>query len=311
MMDAICLLGPTACGKTDLAIQFALKVPSEIISVDSALVYRGMDIGTAKPTLQERKGVPHHLIDIRDPFDSYSAADFAGDAAALIKDIRSRGRVPLLAGGTMLYAKALFDGIDDIPGSDPRIREKVESEASSAGWPAMHEKLARFDPMTAARLSPNDSQRISRALEVYEMTGRPISSFQKGGRGSEFNILKVALMPPDRGKLHERIAKRFEAMLEKGFLDEVRALMKRPDFDSDAPSMRSVGYRQAVSYLSGAISKEQFVKDACTATRRLAKRQITWLRSMPGLYYLDPEDSGTAQFFYELCMRALENEWMS
>ncbi len=288
---AIALAGPTASGKTAAALAIARAHAVEIISVDSALVYRGMDIGTAKPSAQERAQVPHHLIDIRDPLQAYSAAEFVNDAKALIDDINARGKLALLVGGTMLYFKALFEGLDAMPPADAAVRAQIESQALALGWPAMHAQLAHVDPTTAARLSPNDSQRIQRALEVYRVSGRPLSLFHaspdKQVRGVA-GIELISLEPSDRGWLHERIAQRFDTMISAGFLDEVRALRARGDLHADLPSMRCVGYRQAWELLdrqeaaAGAAFPLAQLRDlGIFATRQLAKRQITWLRSMP------------------------------
>ena len=282
----LALTGPTASGKTAAALAIAARWPVEIISVDSALVYRGMDIGTAKPSAAEQAAVPHHLIDIRDPLDAYSAAEFVRDATRLRDDIASRGRTPLLVGGTMLYLKALLDGLDDMPAAQPNVRAAIEAQALSQGWPAMHAELAQVDPVTAARLAPNDSQRISRALEVFRTSGRPISAFQQGARQGAWPLQPGALIslePTDRAWLHERIAQRFDAMLAAGFIDEVRALRARGDLQPDLPSMRCVGYRQAWQALdAGTPSAMQALREqGMAATRQLAKRQITWLRSMP------------------------------
>ena len=285
----ICIAGPTASGKTAAAMAVAQSHAVEIISVDSALVYRGMDIGTAKPTRDELAAVPHHLIDIRDPRQAYSAAEFVADAGRLIADIRSRGKLPLLVGGTMLYFKALFDGLDDMPKADPAVRAALADEAAAQGWPALHAELARVDPATAARLAPNDSQRISRALEVFRVSGRPLSFFHAQGvarksaaQGSGADAASlISLEPQDRGWLHERIAQRFDAMLEAGFVDEVKALRARGDLNRDLPSMRCVGYRQAWEALDGDYAMGELRDRGIFATRQLAKRQITWLRSMP------------------------------
>jgi len=280
------LTGPTASGKTAAALAIAQRWPVEIISVDSALVYRGMDIGTAKPSATELAAVPHHLIDIRDPLDAYSAAEFVRDATRLRDDITARGRVPLLVGGTMLYLKALFDGLDDMPPAQPAVRAAIEAEAQAQGWPALHAALAVVDPATATRLAPNDSQRISRALEVFRVSGQPISALQQGARKGAWPLPAGALLslePTDRAWLHERIARRFDAMLAAGFLDEVRALRARGDLHPDLPSMRCVGYRQAWDALeAGTPAALQTLREqGIAATRQLAKRQITWLRSMP------------------------------
>jgi len=279
----LCLAGPTASGKTAAALAIAEALasirPVEIVSVDSALVYRGMDIGTAKPSAAERTRVVHHLIDILDPAAAYSAARFVRDAQRLIAEIESRGRTPLLVGGTMLYFKALFDGIDEMPAADPAIRAELERRASQEGWPALHAELATVDPVAAARIAPRDAQRIQRALEVHRITGAPISQRQTRGRAAEHAPL-IALEPRERGWLHARIAQRFAAMLDAGFVDEVRALRARGDLHPDLPSMRSVGYRQAWAALDdGRI--DQLGETGTAATRQLAKRQLTWLRSMP------------------------------
>jgi tRNA dimethylallyltransferase len=282
----LALTGPTASGKTAAALAIAQRWPVEIISVDSALVYRGMDIGTAKPSAAELAAVPHHLIDIRDPLDAYSAAEFVRDATRLQGEIAARGRVPLLVGGTMLYLKALFDGLDDMPPAQPVVRAAIEAEAQAQGWPAMHAALALVDPTTAARLAPNDSQRISRALEVFRVSGQPISALQQGARKGAWPLPAGALLslePTDRAWLHERIAQRFDTMLAAGFLDEVRALRARGDLQPDLPSMRCVGYRQAWDALDAdnPAALQQLREQGIAATRQLAKRQITWLRSMP------------------------------
>jgi tRNA dimethylallyltransferase len=288
----IALAGPTASGKSALAMQIAQRWPAEIISVDSALVYRGMDIGTAKPTAAERAAVPHHLIDITDPLHAYSAAEFVRDARRLIGEITARGRTPLLVGGTMLYFKALMQGLDDMPRADADVRVRIETAAAAHGWPAMHAELARVDPVTAARLAPNDSQRIQRALEVFEVSGRPISALQTGGQREADNPVPggafLSLEPADRAWLHERIAQRFDTMLAEGFVDEVRRLRARGDLLPDLPSMRCVGYRQAWEALDAtgdapltAAQQNELRDRGIFATRQLAKRQITWLRSMP------------------------------
>ncbi len=288
---ALMLLGPTACGKTAVSLMLAREFAAEIISVDSALIYRGMDIGTAKPTREEQGGVPHHLIDILDIEESYSAAAFAEDAERLIGEISGRDRYPLLVGGTMLYAKALREGMDESPATDPAVRERITALGEELGWPAMHERLTQVDPVTAARLAPNDRQRIGRALEVFEITGKPLSSLHTGTKVYDPTLAVAALFPQDRATLHETIGKRFDAMVEAGFLDEVRTLMARPGFDENLPSMRAVGYRQAIAYLKGDTDFEQFLESGKAATRQLAKRQITWLRSMPGVVTFDPYET--------------------
>lgn len=277
----LALAGPTASGKTDAALALAARIPCEIVSVDSALVYRGMDIGTAKPTAAERAAVPHHLIDIRDPSQAYSAAEFAADAQRLVGEINARGRVALLVGGTMLYFKALFEGLDAMPPADPDLRRQIEAEAQQRGWAALHADLAQADPATAARLSPNDSQRIQRALEVWRTTGRPLSEFHRGASAGGLRPAGLlSLEPTDRAWLHQRVAERFDAMLAQGFLDEVRQLRARGDLHPGLPSMRSVGYRQAWQALDEGWPPAELRDRGIFATRQLAKRQLTWLRGM-------------------------------
>jgi tRNA dimethylallyltransferase len=283
------LAGPTASGKTSAAVAIAREHGAEIISVDSALVYRGMDIGTAKPSMEERAGVPHHLIDIRDPREPYSAAEFAADASGLIAQIHARGKHALLAGGTMLYFKALFEGLAAMPPADAAVRAELEAQAAEQGWPALHAELARVDAATAQRLAPNDAQRIQRALEVFKVSGQPLSAFHgepRAGLLAWDNVPLFSLEPGDRAWLHERIAQRFDAMLAAGFLDEVSALRRRGDLNADLPSMRCVGYRQAWELLDAQAPGAAFALDALrekgiAATRQLAKRQLTWLRGMP------------------------------
>jgi tRNA dimethylallyltransferase len=282
----LALAGPTASGKSAASLAIAARIPCEIISVDSALVYRGMDIGTAKPTASERAQAAHHLIDIRDPLHAYSAAEFVKDAQRLVQEIHQRGRLALLVGGTMMYFKALLHGIDAMPAADPAVRAALEQEAACKGWPAMHALLAQVDPVTAQRLAPADSQRIQRALEVYRVSGAPISSFQQSPRtGAPTQALAamplVSLEPADRAWLHERIALRFDTMLHEGLLDEVRGLRARGDLHAELPAMRCVGYRQAWEALDGAFPMPELRARGIAATRQLAKRQITWLRSMP------------------------------
>ncbi len=295
----LAIAGPTASGKTALALALAQRWPVEIISVDSALVFRGMDIGTAKPSAAELASVPHHLIDIRDPLQAYSAAEFVRDASALLDQIQARGKLPLLVGGTMLYFKALFEGLDEMPPAQPALRAAIEAEAGELGWPALHQQLGQVDPLTAARLSPNDSQRIGRALEVWRASGRPISAFHTRDKAAEASRplqiqgqpgLLLSLEPVERACLHERIAQRFDAMLAQGFIDEMSALRARGDLTPDLPSMRCVGYRQAWEALDAAeqaghaeLTAAEFseLRDrGIFATRQLAKRQLTWLRSM-------------------------------
>jgi len=299
--DAVLLLGPTACGKSGFAMSAAREVPLEIVSIDSAQVYRGMDIGTAKPTRDERAQVPHHLIDLRDPSEPYSAADFVRDAVQAIAEIRARGKLPLIVGGTMLYAKALRDGLSKLPSADAEVRKQIADEGARVGWRALHARLAKVDSITAARLPPNDAQRIQRALEVYVLTGTPLSQLQGAPRGPELVLHTLALLPGDRAQLHRRIEARFDAMLAHGLLDEVRMLMRRGDLDADLPAMRSVGYRQAWEHLARATSLAEFRDAAIAATRQLAKRQITWLRSMKDAEVIDPFADGA----YERVVGAL------
>ncbi len=285
------LAGPTACGKTAAALAIAraraeqASPPVEIISVDSALVYRQMDIGTAKPTAAERTAVPHHLIDIRDPLDAYSAAEFVKDTQRLIVDIRARGAEPLLVGGTMLYLKALFDGIDALPAADPTVRAQIDARAARLGWPALHAELAQIDPITAARLAPADSQRIQRALEVWQLSGQPLSALHSGRFERDATPPEgwhlLSLEPTDRAWLHERIGRRFRQMLDEGLIDEVKALRARGDLHPDLPSMRCVGYRQTWEMLDGTLPAGELAERGAAATRQLAKRQVTWLRGMP------------------------------
>lgn len=283
----LALAGPTASGKTAAALALAAELPVEIVSVDSALVYRGMDIGTAKPTPAERARVPHHLIDVIEPSEAYSAARFVAEANALIEAIRGRGRLPLLVGGTMLYFKALFDGLDTLPTATPAVRAAIEAEAAARGWPALHARLGSVDPVTAARLAPRDAQRIQRALEVFETSGQPLSSFHSGrferAPAGPGDAALVSLEPTDRAWLHERIDRRFAQMLDAGLLDEVRALRARGDLHAGLPSMRCVGYRQAWEALDATFTPARAAIEApgAAATRQLAKRQLTWLRGMP------------------------------
>lgn len=283
-------MGPTASGKSLAAMAIAAHHAVEIISVDSAQIYRGMDIGSAKPTPAERARVPHHLIDILDPAQAYSAARFRSDALRLIAEIRERGREPLLCGGTMLYFKALRDGLDDLPMADALVRARLEQDAARAGWPALHARLAQVDPVTAARLAPMDSQRISRALEVFELTGQALSALlgaQRTHSSSDTEFFNVALEPSDRAQLHARIEARFDHMLEAGLLDEVRQLRQRGDLHADLPSMRCVGYRQVWAYLDGHLHGAEMRGQAIAATRQLAKRQLTWLRALENRHVVD------------------------
>jgi len=293
----LCLLGPTASGKSSLAFWLAQEIPEvEIISMDSAQIYRGMNIGTAKPTAAECAQLPHHLIDILDPAESYSAARFVNDARKAAEHIRARGKIPVIVGGTMLYFKALSEGLDDLPTVPAEIRARIAEEASAIGWPALHQQLTAIDPQTAQRLNPNDAQRISRALELYRHTGESMTALiaQSTARGTRQpageRLHVVGLQPEDRAWLHQRIGIRFEQMLAEGFLDEVRALFDRGDLHVGLPSMRCVGYRQAWDHLAGLISAEAFVDAAIAATRQLAKRQITWLRGFSSITRFDPRD---------------------
>lgn len=281
-------MGPTASGKTALALALCQHFPFEIISVDSALVYRGMDIGTAKPTLAERAGVPHHLIDIRDPAEIYSAAEFRVDALRLMAEITSRGRIPLLVGGTMLYFKVLKEGIAAMPAADASVRAQIEADAAVRGWPALHAELAEVDPAAAARIHPLHSQRIQRALEVFRVSGEPMSAWhaRQGEAELTHRLVELAVAPLDRAVLHQRIAKRFEQMLNSGFIAEVEALFRRGDLHVDLPSVRAVGYRQAWDYLAGLSDLETLRERGVIATRQLAKRQFTWLRGWSDLHWL-------------------------
>ncbi|WP_429942250.1 tRNA (adenosine(37)-N6)-dimethylallyltransferase MiaA [Achromobacter xylosoxidans] len=287
----ICLAGPTAAGKSASTLALAERWPLEIVNVDSATIYRGMDIGTAKPSPVEQAQVPQHLLDIRDPAQSYSAAEFRADALRLIDEIRARGRIPLLAGGTMMYYKALRDGLDDLPQADPALRAELEARAARDGWPALHAELARLDPVTAARLAPNDSQRIQRALEICQLSGQPMSALlgrQRAAAGDDDNrYLTISLEPSERAALHARIEQRFDAMLANGLLEEVRGLHARADLHPGLPSVRCVGYRQMWAHLDGEISLEEAREQGIAATRQLAKRQITWLRAQPERVIVD------------------------
>nr|WP_323071610.1 tRNA (adenosine(37)-N6)-dimethylallyltransferase MiaA [Mycetohabitans endofungorum] len=308
-----CLLGPTASGKSAAALELARHAPVEIVSVDSALVYRQMDIGTAKPTAAERAAVPHHLIDIIDPLDAYSAAQFRTDALRLCAQIIARGKLPLLVGGTMLYYKALAEGLNELPGADASIRAALDQDAAREGWPALHAKLAQIDPVSAARIAPNDSQRIQRALEVWQLTGQPMSTLlraashpgadpssgrqaagdvdarvtKRAGLPPSPRFAAVSLEPSDRSVLHARIARRFDAMLDAGLIDEVQQLRARGDLHPGLPSMRCVGYRQAWAYLDGEYDYATMRDKGIFATRQLCKRQLTWLRSMPERIVVD------------------------
>jgi tRNA dimethylallyltransferase len=298
---AIALMGPTASGKSAVALELAQRLGGEIVSVDSALVYRGLDIGAAKPTRDDLAQVPHHLVDVREPWQPYSAAEFATDAQHAIDGIVARGKLPIFAGGTGLYFRALLEGLADMPEADEATRAAISAEAEQRGWAALHAQLSQVDPVAAARIHATDAQRIQRALEVYRLSGRPISEWQRAPRGARFplKVLKLALSPPDRGVLHERIERRFDAMLAAGFLDEVRALRGLPELAAhphplDLPALRAVGYRQAWEFLDGASSAAEFRARAIAATRQLAKRQFTWLRGELDARWFDPATRRTS-----------------
>ena len=284
MRIAYALLGPTASGKSCLAMQLAARYPIEIVSIDSAQVYRGMDIGTAKPSTAERRAVPHHLIDIIDPTERYSAGRFRDDAIRIAQEILSRSRTPLFVGGTMLYYHALSQGLDALPPADPAIRAQIERQATSSGWVALHAELAGVDAGSAARIKPGDTQRIQRALEVFRATGKTLSRLQAGTKTPlPFDLKAFALIPEDRSELHRRIAQRFDAMLKTGLVEELKALKLRFDLSAELPSMRCVGYRQAWQFLENAFDEKALREKGLAATRQLAKRQLTWLRSLPGI----------------------------
>ncbi len=314
----LCILGPTASGKTATALELARHIPIEIISLDSALIYRGMDIGTAKPTLAERQAVLHHLIDIRDPAQAYSAAQFCTDAWSLIHAIRHRGAIPVLVGGTMLYYRALTQGLHDLPTADPTIRAAIDAEARKEGWPALHHKLAQCDPITAQRLAPNDAQRIGRALEIWRLTGHPLSTLLEAPKPSaslhsplsaeaaSSHFIALALEPSERASWHHKIQQRFTAMLEEGFVDEVRQLSQRADLHPGLPSMRCVGYRQIWAYLKGDVSYDTMCDQALAATRQLGKRQITWLRALQTPHTIDCNDMHAQSKAVELALSLLE-----
>ncbi len=304
-----CLLGPTASGKTAAALAFAQRRPVEIISVDSALVYRGMDIGTAKPTAEERALAPHHLIDIIDPTESYSAAQFRNDALKLVAEIEARGRIPLLVGGTMLYYMALTRGLNDLPEANPEMRAALDEEAARDGWPALHARLAAIDPETAARLAPNDSQRIQRALEVFMLSGRALSAILKDpkkSQESEPEFVPIALEPSDRSVLHKRIEKRFDDMLKAGLIEEVEALRARGDLTPAMPSMRCVGYRQVWEYLDRTIDYATMRDKGVFATRQLCKRQLTWLRSIENRTIVDCAVEGATEAALAQIQKAID-----
>jgi tRNA dimethylallyltransferase len=305
---AIFLMGPTASGKTALAIELRRHFPVDIVSVDSALVYRGMDIGTAKPDAATLAVAPHALIDIRDPSESYSAAEFRADALREMARITAQGRVPLLAGGTMLYFKALRQGLAELPAADPDVRARLEAEAAEVGWPAMHRRLAGLDPAAAERIHPNDPQRTQRALEVIELSGRPLSELQAEQQAErlDYDVLRLVACPQPRAVLHERIEQRFDAMMAEGFLEEARGLYERGDLHRDLPSMRCVGYRQAWGYLAGEYGLEEMRRRAIVSTRQLAKRQLTWLRQERDALWYDPTEEGAQRTVFEKVREFLE-----
>lgn len=306
----VALMGPTASGKSAVAMALAARWPVEIVSVDSAQVYRGMDVGTAKPGPHDRAAVPHHLVDILEPSDPYSAARFREDALRAVAAIRRAGRIPLLVGGTMLYYKALRDGLAPLPQADPAIRESIEATARLRGWPAMHEELARVDPATAQRLAPNDSQRIQRALEVFRASGTPLSRWLANAPATPlpFRLAQIALVPADRAQLHTRIAARFDDMLASGLVEELESLRARHTLSKEMPSMRAVGYRQAWDYLEGTCGRAELRERGIHATRQLAKRQITWLRSWPDLTSIECGRSDTAPLVDVALAQALDSQ---
>jgi tRNA dimethylallyltransferase len=289
-------MGPTASGKTALAMELYDKLPCELVSVDSALVFKDMDIGTAKPTEEELSKYPHHLIDLIDPTEAYSVADFCRDAFRVINEIKSRGNIPVLVGGTMMYFKGLIEGISPLPEAHLEIRAQLEKEAAEKGWQALHDELKAVDPVSAERIHPNDPQRITRALDVYRQTGNTLTQLsQTKGKKLEGNILQYAIAPKERADLHERIAQRYQIMIEQGFENEVKKLKARGDLNDDLPSIRCVGYRQMWQYLSGEMDHEEMVFRGICATRQLAKRQLTWLRNWPDLQWLDMENKENFQ----------------
>lgn len=309
LLPVIAIMGPTASGKTASALEIAKHIPSEIISVDSALIYKGMDIGTAKPSAEEQASVPHHLIDIIDPSEAYSAAQFRDDALKLIHDIQQRGKLPLLVGGTMMYFKTLTTGLDDLPSANPTIRKRLEEEANTWGWPALHTRLSTLDPITANRLKSTDSQRIQRALEIIELTGKPLSSLQSGPKklALPFQLISIALEPSNRLKLHERIAKRFDLMLKDDLLiKEVIKLRSRGDLNLELPAMRCVGYRQTWQYLDGVFDRNTLREKSIIATRQLCKRQLTWLRAIPDRHIVDCLANNAIDQIYTIIQTALQ-----
>lgn len=307
----LCLAGPTASGKSAASLALAERWPVEIIVMDSATIYRGMDIGTAKPTRVEQSQAPHHLIDIRDPAETYSAAEFRNDVLALIAQIHSRGRVPVLCGGTMMYYKVLREGISELPEADAALRARIDEEARQRGWPALHAELAGYDPVTAARLAPNDSQRLQRAIEIYRSSGVPMSAWlarTPPASASPYRYVTLSLEPSDRLALHARIARRYRAMLENGLLEETARLHARGDLHTGLPSVRCVGYRQLWDHLDGKVSLETAVEQAIAATRQLAKRQLTWLRSDTGRHVVDCLTPDATSQVVDMARAALQGE---
>ena len=302
----IFLMGPTAAGKTSTAIYLSQQLPLDVISVDSSLVYRGMDIGTAKPSQEELEITPHKLISIREPTDPYSAADFCKDAKREINQILARGRTPLLVGGTMFYFKALEYGLSDLPEADPEIRAQISAEAQNAGWPFMHKKLAASDPVAASKIDPNDAQRIQRALEVLIISGHAPSKIMTNPAEFKYNPIKLALVPSDRERLHQRIEQRFQSMLTRGLVEEVESILKLAGIDPSLPAMRMVGYRQAREYLTGEISYSDMKERAIAATRQLAKRQLTWIRHYEGIESFDCLDVNVAEKCLSYLQKHLE-----
>ncbi|MDP5293752.1 tRNA (adenosine(37)-N6)-dimethylallyltransferase MiaA [Oceanimonas sp. CHS3-5] len=306
---AIFLMGPTASGKTGLAMELCRALPCDIISVDSALVYRGMNIGTAKPTAEELAATPHRLIDLIDPAEAYSAADFRHGALAAMAEITAAGRIPLLVGGTMLYFKALLEGLSPLPPADQQVRAGIEREAAERGWQALHDELAGLDPVAAARIHPNDPQRLSRALEVFRISGKTLTELTESkGDPLPYKVLQFAIAPAERAGLHQRIAERFHIMLEQGFEREVEALYRRGNLHPDLPSIRCVGYRQMWDYLAGNVGYDEMVQRGIAATRQLAKRQLTWLRGWPGLTWLDTDDKDAGRQLVERVQQARQTK---
>jgi tRNA dimethylallyltransferase len=306
----LCIAGPTASGKSAIARAIAQKWPCEIINVDSATIYRGMDIGTAKPSQEERSSVQHHLLDILDPLESYSAAAFRRDALDCVEEIRARGRLPVLVGGTMLYFKALREGLNDLPTANPEIRKELELKAAALGWPAMHAALSLIDPVTATRLAPNDSQRIQRALEIWHISGKTMSALLRAPEQTDKPLATVTLSlePTERSNLHQRIALRFDQMLEEGLIQEIQALRSRGDLHTDLPSIRCVGYRQFWSMLEGEVTPAQARDQAIAATRQLAKRQLTWLRSLPDRITVQADSHETTEQVIAIVGRLIDDQ---